>query len=518
MTVPQPRALSDMRRSWGYRSLQGAGAGILLTIGLSWDQLSPTHLDLFHRLLPINTIVCAIAVDLILASVLATLAFWLFDRIDGRGRSLLWVLVGGFLADRAVGGLITAQVLSWDRLSPLGAFFLASGVLLVLWVASRRIYAATVRGMRMTLLLLGFCIFWMLPVLLAGGFARQPWDATRIRKPVAPADAHPRVVWVLFDEMSWRQMFADRFPGLDLPNFDRLRAESVVFSNVQPDGFFTENVIPSLLLGKPILDTRASSAGWLFYRTQAHAPWTRFDPAATLFAEAQREGWTTGVAGTYNPYCRLLADQLDSCWMHLNDFPDHLSRDNSTLENVTAPLRAQWARLRRRPLATPTLAEVLAELVHEGTGMAADSTIDFSFLHVPLPHPPGFYDRRSGRIGPGGSYIDNLALSDRILGQVMEGVERSGAAARTTVIVSSDHSWRTFLWRNANGWTREDELASDHGVFDPRPMLIVRFPMGTAGDEIARPVPLLAMHDLLERILAGKIANPQQLEDWAEHQ
>ena len=48
-----------------------------------------------------------------------------------------------------------------------------------------------------------------------------------------------------------------------------------------------------------------------------------------------------------------------------------------------------------------------------------DQSIDFVFIHLPVPHPPGIYDRRAGHQRPTGTYIDNLALADRTLGDLM---------------------------------------------------------------------------------------------------
>lgn len=47
----------------------------------------------------------------------------------------------------------------------------------------------------------------------------------------------------------------------------------------------------------------------------------------------------------------------------------------------------------------------------------ADAKLHFVFIHLPVPHPLGIYNRRTGALGPdsASNYIDNLALSDRML-------------------------------------------------------------------------------------------------------
>jgi hypothetical protein len=517
------------RSSWGRCWLEGAGAALLLAPGVVWNQLSWTHLDLYHRLLPITTVVRALAIDVALLSVFAMVVVRLLEKADGPGPGppfrrrlllLLWALWFGVLAARAIAGLIVAQVLFWQELSAGRAFAVVAGTLLAIWLIASRWYVAAVRGLRVAVLLLGFSIFWVLPALVVAGFAHQPHDQAEFHKPLpAAAAVHRRIVWLLFDEMSYDQVFVHRWPGLELPNLDRMRGESVTFSEMQPDGYFTEQIIPSLFVGKPFVDTRSTEAGDLRYRSATRGPWVTFDGNATLFGEAQREGWTTGVSGDYNPYCRILRGQLDYCSERLIVFGEHLSRDKSTWGNVTAPVHAIWARaLHERYEPAPSEAEIFAGMLSSARRLVTDENIGFAFVHLYLPHPPGFYDRRTGRVAIGGSYIDNLALADRSLGDLLQALNATSSAGETTLIVSSDHSWRVGIWRDSFGWTKEDEQASGHGYFDPRPTLIVRFPGESAPVEIARPVPLLAMHAMIERMIAGGIGDPQQLEEWADKQ
>lgn len=510
--------------SWARCWLEGAGAAILLAPGLLWSELSRTHIDLYHRLLPLTTVQRALAVDLVALSLLAMIVIRLLDPLRSKSRPLLllWALWFALLAARLVAGLIVAQLLWWQQITTLRVFLLVLVLALFVWLLSPRVWSRTVQVLRFGILLLGFCIFWMVPMLVSASLVHQPWDQPSFQKPLAAAPAaHPRIVWLLFDEMSYDQVFGHRWPGLQLPSLDRLRAESVTFSAIQPDGYFTEDVIPSLLLGQPIDDVRGTPSGWMIYRSGKQAPWRRFDGTQTLFEDALRAGWTTGAIGSWNPYCRILQDQLDFCWMDMPPLPDHLSRSRSTFGNVLAPLAANWTRLSSGHAVPPSgSASSLDSLgaVRAARALIADPQIDLCFLHLPLPHPPGDYNRTTGKIGPGGSYIDNLALSDRILGQLLTDIAQTPAAGRTTLLLSSDHSWRTFIWRDSFGWTHEDELASDHGKFDPRPMLMVRFPGQTTAAGVSRPVPLLAMHDLIEKMIAGQIGNRQQLETWAAQQ
>ena len=113
---------------------------------------------------------------------------------------------------------------------------------------------------------------------------------------------------------------------------------------------------------------------------------------------------------------------------------------------------------------------------------------------------PGIYDRSRGRERAGGSYIDNLALADRSLAEMMAALSTTALASKTTVIVCSDHSWRVPMWRLTATWTKEDEVAS-HGRFDSRPVLYD--PLSRSAEEhiVTAPFASIGIHDIIERML-----------------
>jgi membrane-anchored protein YejM (alkaline phosphatase superfamily) len=149
-------------------------------------------------------------------------------------------------------------------------------------------------------------------------------------------------------------------------------------------------------------------------------------------------------------------------------------------------------------------------LMERATALIQDRQIHFLFLHLPVPHPPGIYDRHTHRLRAGGNYLDNLTLADDTLGKLMQEIETSADGDRTTVIVSSDHSWRVPLWDSAPEWTKEEEEIS-HDTFDPRPVFLIHFPGETNGVEIRSAVPELEEHDIIAGILNKQIENGSQM-------
>ncbi len=226
----------------------------------------------------------------------------------------------------------------------------------------------------------------------------------------------------------------------------------------------TEKVLPALLLGRPVLDLRKPYPGPPSYRSVAQGPWRPFNEYDTIFADAHSLGWTTGLAGWYNPYCRLLPDVLDRCYWEATgpsvpNISSRLGSTNSTWQNLLllAPLNWNLPFLTHGPLlfGTDLHRSIYADVMAQSENLIQDSSIRFVFLHLPVPHPPGIYDRAHHAIRNHGTYLDNLVLADETLARLRSTIESTPAAANTTLIVSSDHSWRTFLWRNTPEWSAE---------------------------------------------------------------
>jgi len=503
--------------------LEGCGIAILVLLAYIWPQVSPNHVAIYFSVLPVTNVTSGILIELLVLSALCTILIAIASRGGGDiDRRYIW----GILVLAA----IVAAVSSIAKLAEAHRFVPKSGklalcILLPLWMTrywGPDKYRLFVRGFRFTLTLIGLCALWIIPQLVVIALHRQPSDQLAFRKSTAAKIPVRRIVWILFDELSFAQAFESRAASLHLPHFDWLRDRSISFSQLSPVGYYTARVVPSLFVGKQIQDVRSTLDGTALIRLAESSQWQPLDPKQTIFAEAQRNGWTTGVAGWSNPYCRLLATVLDSCYWIPDQFTPsylyaHMSAERSPLHNAVAPFANSIRRLRDRPSADPSMTEFhlrdAKALMTPALTLIRDEEIGFVFLHVPVPHPPGVYDRTTHQFRSGGSYLDNLALADLYLGELLDTISSTNQAAKTTVVVCSDHSWRVPLWRNSAIWTPEDERASN-GFFDSRPVLMVHFPEQTQGISIDRPENSLILHPMLEGMLRGTIVNREQLAAW----
>ncbi|MGC2403321.1 MAG: sulfatase-like hydrolase/transferase [Acidobacteriaceae bacterium] len=492
--------------------IKAFGAATLVLLLPIWSHLSPHHQALYHSFLPMQSLMRGTLIQLIVLTVLAVLLFRYLENRKGLRGDLLWWLVAAMLAP----GLVSsAAVLLHVGLSHLWPELLFYGVLLsalgLCWLRPA-LCEHGARRIQLLLLLAGCSVFWMVPELFFLAFRSQQRDSPVpvVRTGLSPIRANiphegRRIIWLLFDELSYEQTFDRRFPGLLLPNFDRLRSESLTFADLKPAGPDTERVVPSLFLGHEIELLRSDLDGNPSIKLAGQTAWQRFDPKATLFFDAQRLGWTTGLVGWYNPYCRILAGTLDYCfWRMGNGQWDGTSPAKSAWQNATVPLTNELLAWQGKQSFTPQEkhASDLAALMPRAMALIQDQRIGFVFIHLPVPHPPGIYDRRSARISTTGSYIDNLALADRSLGELMDTIQATPRAAETYVVVCSDHSWRVPLWRPTGFWKKEDEDAS-RGRFDPRPVLMIHSPGQQSEQEVTTLFDELRIHEILEDLLRG---------------
>ena len=373
-------------------------------------------------------------------------------------------------------------------------------------------------------------VLWFFFAARHHGVTPGPVSSQTSHSTSGPSPVRPRVIWILLDELSYDQTFGHRFPGLVLPAFDQLRAQSTLFTHVVPAGTRTERVVPALITGIAVEHIKSSADGNHLVLVGSDGQTTSFNAHNNVFSDALLRGYHSGVTGWYNPYCRLLAGVLDRCiWSpHHDTLPGGFRTDAGIERNLAAPLLSAlrfagrslapgFGTLWNDRLAMDEHIEEFRDLDAGAQSMLSDPSLDFLFLHMAVPHPEGIYDRRQQRVVDTGksSYIDNLALADRVLQEMMDGMQKRGEWDGAAVIVMGDHSWRTRdLWRQLPGWTSEDERASHGGHFDERPAYLVKLPDQHAPAQVDTSFSALRTRSLLNGIFTGSIRSTADLRAW----
>lgn len=487
--------------------------------------LLPDHLSIFHDPRSVSTIALGLAITLAVVCILGAAFLRTVEKLYPDENDPIWAALLAILVLKSVD--FTAQMLStrhvsFDWTSPrrMALFVVALSATFLLRQFSPGMLRKSVRAGHAGLAILGCCLLWIYPQLLCTAIRTHASTIKFDRSVHAAAAAQGRVIWILLDELSYDQVFEHRQPDVRLPHFDELRNSSVVFSDVQPAGYLTEKIVPALLLGRPIDAIRSSLRRDLYVHDAETSRWGLFDEQASIFGTAKDAGWTTGVAGWFNPYCHILKDVLDSCyWQSSFPFFDHnLSEEKTAGSNAEALssdlVRPAWSD------STGHTERILEghvrdykDLISASDALIRNESIRFVFLHLSVPHPPGIYDRKTNTMRLGGTYLDNLVLADRTLGDLLEQIQKTEAGPQTAVIVSSDHSWRVPMWRGDASWTAEEERASS-GKFDPRPVLVVHFPGSGEGEVRTEAFSEIGTTGILRGMLQHEIRSQADLDRW----
>jgi hypothetical protein len=337
-----------------------------------------------------------------------------------------------------------------------------------------------------------------------------------------------RVVWIVFDEMSQTVAFTNRPADLKLPNFDRLENSTFHATSAEAPGNATKYSMPGLILGERVTEVQPRDPTELNVRigsTGELRPWSKLP---NVFDEARGLGYDTAVAGWYLPYGRSLHSSLTRCFWTPGWLPSGAEerfepqplaagmRDRLRLQFMTLPLVGHMPGVRPDEFEREEEIGRFSFLRGHALDLVVDRAMGLVLIHLPVPHPPAIYNRRSGAFTADdrASYLDGLALADRTLGELRAALEQSGLWDRTALLVSADHGWRTHLWRGDAQWTAEEEVASRQDTSGV-PFLL-KLPGQSSGSVYTKPFNTVLTRRLITAILSGRLKDPDALAGMIE--
>jgi hypothetical protein len=388
----------------------------------------------------------------------------------------------------------------------LGAFLAIAGLITVLYFHHRIAVAITAA----LAVLSPFC---------AITFGQAAWkaahyDAAAYRnKPPAPRIAgtgkSPRVLWVIADEWDYRLTFVDRDPSLQLPEIDRLRRTSLFADHASPPGPETPISIPGYYSGKLVEHVRHDGARELLVAyhedRRGEVPWS---VQSSVFEQARTLGVNTALLEWYHPTCRVLNSLTYCKWwpmaMQHNSMGDSFWQ---ILPNQTRSLfESNLFSLFGRSLTADQQSGVYQAMMREADRLSVDCDFGFTLVHLPVPHAPHAYDRKTGNFTLGNSpiagYLDSLALLDRSVGELRRTMENAGVWDSTTVLFTSDHGYR-------------DSEALD-GKSDPRIPYLLKLASQKDAVTYTQEFNTVLTADLLLCVLRGEIGDPATAVAWLD--
>lgn len=357
-------------------------------------------------------------------------------------------------------------------------------------------------------------LFPLVPIVLAQGAWKAlhtDLSAFAAKSPARriddPAQAGPRVLWILFDEWDQRLTFEDRRRDLLLPELDSFRRTAIYVPNSLPPSSRTLCSVPALLTGRSVSDAQILTAEDLFLSFDDGAPGGMWSRESSIFTDVRDSGLNVSVVGWYLPYCRALGADLTACWwwdmsLQHNSVGDRLREilPNQALSLLeTTQLAPGWA-----SRATQRQARTYSEILDRALTEASDRRHGFVFMHLPVPHSPHTYDRRTQSFtlynSPIAGYWDSLALLDKSLGELRRAMEHFGVWDSTAILLSSDH------------WNRSSRGLD--GREDHRVPFLLKLPGQDSGLVVEERIQTILTRDLLRAIVRRELVTPAGAAEW----
>ncbi len=324
-----------------------------------------------------------------------------------------------------------------------------------------------------------------------------------VLSPAVPVRAgQPRVVWIIFDETDQRLAFEQRPAGLLMPEFDRLRQESLYATNAYAPGDSTAFSMPALTIGRRLSAVSRNGPSDLALTLADNGQVISWRKTPSVFTAARELGVNTGLVGWYHPYNRVLASGLNYCrWYPAPDFgPAEAPKFGDAMMSQLGwtPSTLEYNQL---------FVNICRASAADGRFLATNQTYGLVLLHLPPPHRPGVYLPARGEFTTQPmplteGYFNNLALADRELGELRRAMEQCGQWSKTWLLLSADHSWR------------QSEIYD--GKRDLRVPFLLKTPANGKPITYSSRMNTVLTHDLILAILGGAVKGEQDAVGWLD--
>lgn len=358
-------------------------------------------------------------------------------------------------------------------------------------------------------------------------------DKTRL-PPVLPQNSSTnRIVWIIFDEFDYRIAFEsepDKYPELRA-----FKEKSVSATQALPPAHDTRESIPSYFTGKQVdkTDYIGSNDLQLYFKDGNTGT---FKTSQFLINDLSRSNKRIGIIGTYHPYCRIFPEALTFCidYTSANLIDDSQSSVSTTLYKYLSFIKLHInASVTYFPFKyrffgeTPVFAlprqiipeelniKSTKEAIAQSKQLVAHPDFDFLFLHLLFPHSPFFYDEKTKTFAGEGNYLKNISLADDTLGNLRQSMENADLWNNSTIVVSSDHSWRLDI-RPINS-TDAAYQATNGGKYDPRIPFLIKMKHQQTPFVINKPINTVVTAEMIVKISNGEINTPEELVKFLEN-
>jgi len=343
----------------------------------------------------------------------------------------------------------------------------------------------------------------------------QADNSSRHARPLAATDtSRPRVLWLIFDELDQRLAFGERAASVRLPEMDRIRSQAIYASNAFPPAGWTVLSLPSLINGKVASDAKPAGANELMITYAGPGGPVPWSTQPTVFSRARDAGFNTALVGWCHPYCRVLGSSLTFCSQTFAEASEQDSALPVLLADGFRGIVGTFPIVRRLPVFASVYLqaqEMYLRMLHDTKKVAVDPNFGLVFIHWPVPHSPFIYNRSRSdfALDGSGTYLDNLVLADRTLGEVRRTMESDGTWENTTVLISSDHALRAYIEDLLPAW-------GAHGGTDHRVPFLMKLPHQRQAIAYDTPFNTVVSSHLVLALLRGEVSTAADVINWMD--
>lgn len=381
------------------------------------------------------------------------------------------------------------------------------------------------------------CAFLLIlsPLILIN-FSQALWmmgnlNSTPGPQPVESASKN-RLLWIVFDEMDQNLCFDNRPDSVKLVEIDKLRDQAIYASRAYPPSDYTLLSLPSLITGRFVSSCEPRTPSKMMLTFEGSSDKVDWRSQPNIFSNARQLGINTALVGWYHPYNRVLSENLTDCSHHYLSSRSVLNCMYEQILDLTnlIPFASHFnlfnvtekKRLLRREYHLSDFTRIL----EDAKRVASDPKFGLILLHFPIPHLPAIYDRQSGEMTTerGKSYLDNLELADKTIGELRQRMEEAGTWDRTTVLVTSDHWWRADQWccikaHTQHAWTSEDKDTFENhleGKIDRRVPFLLKLAWQKQRADYENEFNTVLTQELLLSLLKEEISDQKSVFDWID--
>ena len=234
---------------------------------------------------------------------------------------------------------------------------------------------------------LGYGLFLTLPLRIIGNYEKIYTPSWISIGAESHKSSHSRkVVWVILDEFD-PQIAFDQKNINDLPHFKELLKSSVYHSNLYGPSNATHLSVPAMLTGLKVRDVKVEGTVKMKLEN-LDGEWISFDYTNSIFSQLELAGFNSSILGFYLPYCEIF--NRIKCIAYPWSYKYRLW---SALEFIYG-LRSIINGILIKPDADRDPMAAISKFQFENLeSVIRDSTSDFIFLHLNIPHLPGNYSR-----------------------------------------------------------------------------------------------------------------------------